>query len=87
MNQTGIAWVNMPGTGIKFSYSKSINGKKINFIEDDIYTILNSIKSFKSRGMGLKSKDSLDSEFCSKCGSKIDSGAKFCQTCGNPIKN
>lgn len=63
------------------------NGKEKLFIEDDIYTILNSIKSFKSRGMGLKSKDSLDSKFCSKCGSRIDSGAKFCQTCGNPIKN
>ena len=63
------------------------NGKEKLFIEDDIYTILNSIKSFKSRGMGLKSKDSLDSKFCSKYGSRIDSGAKFCQTCGNPIKN
>ncbi len=24
--------------------------------------------------------------FCSKCGSKVDDGAKFCNTCGNPIK-
>ena len=44
MNQTGIAWVNMPGTGIKFSYSKSINGKKINFIEDDIYELHRIVK-------------------------------------------
>ena len=29
------------------------NGKEKLFIEDDIYNILNSIKSFKSRGRGL----------------------------------
>ena len=61
------------------------NGKEKLFIEEDIFNILNSIKSFKSRENGLKSKDSLDSKFCSKCGDKIVSGAKFCQTCGNPI--
>ena len=63
------------------------NGKEKLFIEEDVYNILNSIKSLKSRARGLESKDSLDSKFCSNCGDKIVSGAKFCQTCGNPIKN
>ena len=60
------------------------NGKEKLFIEDDIFNILNSIKSFKSRGRQLKSKGSLDSKFCSNCGAEIVSGAKFCRTCGNP---
>lgn len=62
-------------------------GKEKLFVEDDVKNILNSIKSFKSRGRKLKSKGSLDSKFCSNCGVEIDSGAKFCQFCGRPIKN
>ena len=60
------------------------NGKENLFIEDDVHNILNSIKSFKSRGREPKSKGSSDSKFCSNCGAKIVSEAKFCQACGNP---
>ena len=74
---------NMPELGFSVLFIV-FNGNESLFIEEDVYTIVNSINRLQSNEIKLRSKGSLDSKFCSNCGAEIVSGAKFCQACGNP---